>query len=158
MSSSLSKVFVYGTLKKNQPNHYWLTNKNNGAASFLSNGTTKIRYPLVISTRYNIPFLLNKPGIGRNIKGEIYEINDEMLTKLDILEDYPELYDRQIEPIETDSGLVHCWVYLLRNFPTKMLDKSHLEEYTETSELPYLESYDSSSEPHDAFDISKDRL
>lgn len=104
MASSMSKVFVYGTLKKGQPNHHWLTNTMNGAASYISNGTTKIKYPLVISTRYNIPFLLNKPGIGKNIKGEIYEIDDEMLSKLDILEDYPELYDRQIEQIVTKHG------------------------------------------------------
>lgn len=37
-------------------------------------------------------------------KGEIYEINNEMLSKLDILEDYPELYDRQIEEIVTKNG------------------------------------------------------
>lgn len=104
MASSLSKVFVYGTLKKGQPNHYWLTNTNNGYASYLSNGTTKNKYPLVISTQYNIPFLLNKPGVGHPIKGEIYEINLEMLTKLDILEDFPELYDRQIEEIVTKDG------------------------------------------------------
>lgn len=104
MASSLSKVFVYGTLKRGQPNHYWLTNTQNGLASYISNGTTKNKYPLVISTRYNIPFLLNKPGIGKNIKGEIYEIDYEMLTKLDILEDYPELYDRQMEEIETKDG------------------------------------------------------
>lgn len=104
MATSLSKVFVYGTLKKGQPNHYWLTNTDNGFASYITNGTTKTKYPLVISTQYNIPFLLNKPGIGKNVKGEIYEINPEMLSKLDILEDYPELYDRQIDEIVTKNG------------------------------------------------------
>ncbi|XP_037045974.1 putative gamma-glutamylcyclotransferase CG2811 isoform X4 [Bradysia coprophila] len=158
MASSLSKVFVYGTLKRGQPNHYWLTNSNNGFASFLTNGTTKDKYPLVISTQYNIPFLLNNPGIGKNIKGEIYEIDSEMLSKLDILEDYPELYDRQIEDIVTKDGLVPCWVYLLRKFPPKLLDKTYLEEYASTNDLPYLESYSNSTEPDDVFDISKDQL
>lgn len=104
MARTLPKVFVYGTLKRGQPNHYWLTNTDNGLASFLANGTTKSRFPLVISTRYNIPFLLNKPGVGKNIKGEIYEVNSDMLTKLDVLEDYPELYDRQIQDIVTSDG------------------------------------------------------
>lgn len=104
MANSLAKVFVYGTLKNGQPNHYWLTNTMNGLASYASSGTTKNRFPLVIGTRYNVPFLLNKPGTGRNIKGEIYDIDEKMLEKLDILEDYPHLYDRQIQEIVTKDG------------------------------------------------------
>lgn len=104
MASTLSKVFVYGTLKKGQPNHYWLENVENGLAKFFGYGKTSNQFPLVIGTRYNVPFLLNKPGIGRNIKGEIYNVNEQMLTKLDILEDYPELYDRQIQDIVTYDG------------------------------------------------------
>ena len=33
------------------------------------------RYPLVIASRYNIPFLLDKPGTGNQIRGEIYRYN-----------------------------------------------------------------------------------
>ncbi len=71
MASNLSRVFVYGTLKNGQPNHHWLTNATNGLATFLEYGKTKNQFPLVIGTQYNVPFLLNKPGIGRNIKGLI---------------------------------------------------------------------------------------
>lgn len=124
MSSSLSRVFVYGTLKKGQPNHHWLTNTSNGLATFQALGKTKTEFPLVIATPYNVPFLLNKPGFGRNIKGtrrgldgnwcfvknlpssigEIYDIDERMLSQLDILEDYPRLYDRQIQDIVTSDG------------------------------------------------------
>lgn len=123
MANSLLKVFVYGTLKNGidftlityktllnivfvigQPNHYWLENIENGLAKFLTYGKTKNQFPLVIGTRYNVPFLLNKPGIWRNIKGEIYHVDEKMLSKLDILEDYPQLYDRQIQDIETPDG------------------------------------------------------
>lgn len=104
MASTLSRIFVYGTLKSGQPNHYWLTNLQNGLASYVSSGFTKNQFPLVIGTRYNVPFLLNKPGFGQNIKGEIYDIDEKMLAKLDILEDYPQLYDRQIQEIVTTDG------------------------------------------------------
>ena len=57
-------VFVYGTLKKNEPNYHWLTNKENGRASFVSKGKTKELYPLVIASQYNIPFLLDNAGTG----------------------------------------------------------------------------------------------
>ncbi len=58
-------VFVYGTLKKGEPNHHWLTNQDHGSAKFVGAGTTKELYPLVIASKYNIPFLLDKPGTGK---------------------------------------------------------------------------------------------
>lgn len=104
MASTLSRVFVYGTLKNGQPNHHWLTNATNGLAEFLAEGKTENLFPLVIATKYNVPFLLNKPGTGKNLKGEIYNVDETMLAKLDILEDYPRLYDRQIHEIVTNDG------------------------------------------------------
>lgn len=101
---SLLKVFVYGTLKQGQPNHKWLTNASNGAATFISTGTTTQKLPLVIGTRYNIPFLLNKPGTGNLIHGEVYEIDEPMLTRLDVLEGYPDFYNREVQDIQTDNG------------------------------------------------------
>jgi gamma-glutamylaminecyclotransferase len=64
MSSKMHKVFVYGTLKKNEPNHYWLQEPSNGYAKFLTTAKTIEKYPLIIATRYNIPFLLDCPGKG----------------------------------------------------------------------------------------------
>lgn len=60
----MEPVFVYGTLKRNQPNNYHLNEINNGSAVFRSLASTVEKYPLVISTKYNIPFLLQKEGIG----------------------------------------------------------------------------------------------
>ncbi|KAK2727073.1 hypothetical protein QYM36_007804 [Artemia franciscana] len=51
-------VFVYGTLKRGEPNHCWLTDDKNGCAKFLMFGKTASKYPLVIGSEYNIPFLL----------------------------------------------------------------------------------------------------
>lgn len=70
------KVFVYGTLKRNEPNHHWLTDKANGTANFVGDATTKIKYPMIIATRYNIPFLLYSPGNGNIIKGRYFVIMD----------------------------------------------------------------------------------
>ena len=66
-----NKVFVYGTLKRNEPNHHWLTNPEHGVGKFLSEGRTKTKYPLIIGTKYNIPFLLHSPGTGHNVKGKM---------------------------------------------------------------------------------------
>uniref|UniRef100_A0A2M4CNS9 Gamma-glutamylcyclotransferase family protein n=1 Tax=Anopheles darlingi TaxID=43151 RepID=A0A2M4CNS9_ANODA len=145
--SSLRRVFVYGTLKQGEPNHHWLTDVANGTASFVGRGTTVARYPLVIGSRYNIPFLLDVPGRGHQVRGEIYDIDDRMLARLDVLEDYPRLYERRPEAIQSEgktggTEVVSCWIYLLQRFPPALLEKPMLEEYRNSTALPYTESHD----------------
>lgn len=62
--SPLYRVFVYGTLKRGEPNHGIIKDAANGYAKFLGLGKTIVSYPLVIATRYNIPFLLKKANTG----------------------------------------------------------------------------------------------
>ena len=57
------RVFVYGTLKRNEPNNHWFKEEN-GIAKFICTGKTTNKFPLVIGSRYNIPFLLDQPGTG----------------------------------------------------------------------------------------------
>lgn len=82
-----------------------MLNEQNGRAKFISNGITNELYPLVIGTRYNIPFLLNVPNTGHRIHGEIYEVDDTMQTTLDDFEGHPDYYERQTIDIvkETDG-------------------------------------------------------
>lgn len=100
----LIKVFVYGTLKSGEPNHYWMTDESQGMAQLLSAGETIEKYPLVTATRFNIPFLVNLPGEGHRISGEIYAIDENKLKHLDILEDYPRFYDRMMTNVITRTG------------------------------------------------------
>lgn len=60
--------------------------------------------PLVIGTRYNIPFLLNKPGVGSYVTGEIYEVDENMMTILDNLEDCQRLYKRDSQLMNMGIG------------------------------------------------------
>lgn len=106
ISGELLKVFVYGTLKRGEPNHHWLTRNDNGYAHFVGEGTTVEKFPLVVGTRYNIPFLLDKRGTGHNIQGEIYEVDKKMFANLDVLEDYPAYYDREIQSIVINNEWV----------------------------------------------------
>ena len=52
-----TKVFVYGTLKTGEPNHYWLEDYG-GKSRFLGAGITMDTWPLVVYTKYNIPMML----------------------------------------------------------------------------------------------------
>uniref|UniRef100_A0A0A9VXG6 Gamma-glutamylcyclotransferase family protein n=1 Tax=Lygus hesperus TaxID=30085 RepID=A0A0A9VXG6_LYGHE len=135
------RVFVYGTLKKGEPNHYWLEDSEKGDHKYVGEGLTKSKYPLVVATRYNIPFLLDSPGKGHNIKGEIYEVDRKMLSNLDILEDHPNFYVRRLEEIEFNSTTHQCWTYFLPKFKPGLLEKKMLDCYFNDPNQPYLERY-----------------
>ncbi|KAG7171449.1 gamma-glutamylcyclotransferase-like, partial [Homarus americanus] len=154
---SFNLVFVYGTLKRNQPNHNLLMNKENGAAKLINTGTTRQKYPLVIGSRYNIPYLLPAPGNGEHVQGEVYEVDNKMLGVLDILECHPEYYERkgrkppteqrplpeqyfctvQIDKIilQDSEEEIDCWIYLLFRYKPHMM------------ELPFLKAYFSEGDP-----------
>lgn len=101
---NLKKVFVYGTLKSGEPNHFWITDVSSGSAQFYSDGITTEKYPMATATRFNIPFLLNLPGSGYRISGEIYAVDDTKLKQLDTLEDFPRFYDRITINVTTSNG------------------------------------------------------
>lgn len=98
-------VFVYGTLKRKEPNHHVIDPEKHvcpettGVSRFIGPGRTEQLFPLVIGTRFNIPFLLDRQGLGHCILGEVYEVDDKVLQKLDKLEDYPSFYDREVQTV-----------------------------------------------------------
>ncbi|KAL5287592.1 GGACT family protein [Megaselia abdita] len=152
VAQTMSRVFVYGTLKKGEPNHYWLTKPENGVSKFISEGTTVTKFPLVIGTRFNIPFILDKKGSGNEVEGEVYEVDEKMMSNLDILEDYPEYYDREKQDIKlSNNEVTSCWLYLIRKFPDELLAKPHLVTYKNTPAQKYCESY-LDSNPNDLCD------
>ncbi|XP_042877670.1 putative gamma-glutamylcyclotransferase CG2811 isoform X2 [Penaeus japonicus] len=128
---SRNLVFVYGSLKQTQPNHHWLTDKENGEARLRGLATTQERYPLVVASRYNIPYVLASPGKGKQIEGELYEVDDQMLAKLDILEVHPKYYERKMikASIQESKEVVDCWIYLLHHFRPELLKLPHLSTY-----------------------------
>jgi len=61
-------IFVYGTLKRGQPNHHML--QKFGNHTFFGTGHTELRYPLIVDSRYaNLPFMLDAPG-----EGQVYNV------------------------------------------------------------------------------------
>ena len=147
---SLHKVFVYGTLKQNQPNHYMLETGGPDLADFQSTSEqflpakhicqaqTKEKYPLVIASKFNIPYLLDKPGTGHQIQGEIYQVNDLLLKILDDFEGHPNYYLRRQESVMhsmQEQQLVEekCWTYFLPKFKVEMLELQFLSDYRQVS-------------------------
>lgn len=103
-------VAVYGTLKRGKGNHPLLHD-----AMFIGEAITKNKYPLVIRN-WGLPFLINKPNVGSNVKVELYLVSDFILQRLDLLEGHPDWYTRRKRKfIVTEEGYdsheMEAWVY-----------------------------------------------
>jgi len=115
-------VFVYGTLRQHESNHHFLNKAKCMARQAWTNGVlydTGQGYPAMV---------LNKE---RRVYGEVYEINSLLLKKLDELEDYEgegrdNLYDRVVQKIHTDFGLVDAHVYVFKP-----------DQITDLEEIPF---------------------
>ncbi len=96
-----SLVFVYGTLRRGEVNHYYLED-----ARYCGPHATQPHYKMFSLGAY--PAVV-KGGPDR-IQGEVYRVNGRTLCHLDKLEGYPRAYKRKLIP--TPWG--RAWIYLYR--------------------------------------------
>ncbi|XDV14484.1 hypothetical protein PO909_014726 [Leuciscus waleckii] len=122
----MTDIFVYGTLKEGQPNHFIMKNDTNGQAEFVAYARTVDRYPLVIATKYNIPFLLNVSGMGQRVHGEIYRVDEKMLEFLDLeVQDGPGGGEHTLK----NGSIVEAFVYSTKTYEPEWLQKPTYESY-----------------------------
>lgn len=100
-------IFVYGTLKKEHYNHFWLEMLG---AKFLGEGVTVCSFPLIAP---RLPTLLPFPGQGLSVHGELYELNPGMITYIDQLEGHPDWYARSKISILSHGSIKEAWVYFI---------------------------------------------
>ncbi|MBW4082054.1 gamma-glutamylcyclotransferase [Paenibacillus sp. S150] len=104
-------VFVYGTLRQGEQYHHLL----GGSGLFSAQAQVKGRLE---DTGLGYPVLIE--GEGR-VAGELYEITEAVLKRLDELEDYygPDdernEYERIRAEASTDNGKVESWLYVYRH-------------------------------------------
>lgn len=104
----MTRVFVYGTLKRGGSNHRYLQ-----AQHFLSTATTAPDYRMFGLEGY--PGLVEvTPGTGLGIVGEVWSVDETCLAELDRLEGVDEgLYRRgpiRLDPPRSDA--VYAYFYL----------------------------------------------
>ncbi|MCA1443716.1 gamma-glutamylcyclotransferase [Ensifer sp. IC4062] len=75
-------VFVFGTLKKGFPLH----RRGLARARFVGFYRTARKYPMLIAGPWFAPMMLDEPGHGRYVSGELYQVDPATLAKLDRLE------------------------------------------------------------------------
>lgn len=100
----MTKVFVYGSLKKGFGNHHVISK-----GEFIS----------VDETLYNDWHMFNMggfPGVVEGTKvvtGEVYEVDDEVMAGLDRLEGNGSFYTREIVELSKNEM---AWMYILPNY------------------------------------------
>ena len=119
-------IFVYGTLMKGMINHEYLSN-----SKFLGNKEVD---------GYKMYYLVGRPGVVRDkgiVKGELYEIDENTLRKIDMLEEYGNLYIR--EEIYINSIKAYIYVYI-GNIDNKCVIPYEMQPF---NNLVYYVSYGS---------------
>jgi gamma-glutamylaminecyclotransferase len=128
--SAMHLVFIYGTLKRGFQND----RLRPPAARFLACCTTVERYPLVIGGRWFSPYLLDDPGDGELVSGELFAVDDEDLTHLDRLEgtDLPGGYRRIVLRVRShsDRALREAFTYVKSRSAVDPIHGKPLAVYT----------------------------
>ncbi|CCV05676.1 conserved hypothetical protein [Mesorhizobium metallidurans STM 2683] len=76
------KLFVFGTLKRG----FALHEKGLIGATYLGRYRTGQPYPMVIAGQWYAPMMINRPGDGMRVWGELYEVEADRFAILDALE------------------------------------------------------------------------
>lgn len=100
-------VFIYGTLKKG----FYFHEKYLGGDKSKSHGkaVTGLDVALYVD---GMPHMIHEKT-DKPTKGELYEINDEVLKSLDELEGHPVVYKRELIDIVDENGeKMLAWAYL----------------------------------------------
>ncbi|MGG1686074.1 MULTISPECIES: gamma-glutamylcyclotransferase family protein [Bacillales] len=104
-------VFCYGTLRLGESNHGVIK----GAALKESFCWTKGQ---LYDTQDGYPALVQSEE--HNVYGEVYEVDNQLLERINILEGYQEgrdhnLYDCVIQEIESEQGSFEAITYIMKN-------------------------------------------
>ena len=123
-------VFVYGTLKRGYPNH----EANMQDARFVGRCRSIDAFPLVIGGRWNSPYMIDEPGSGHRIAGELFQVPAGLLARLDELESVglPKGYHRREIEIEYEKAKDQTrlvWAYLKRRATIEGIHSPPMAEY-----------------------------
>ncbi|WP_242213283.1 gamma-glutamylcyclotransferase [Bacillus cereus group sp. BfR-BA-01383] len=104
-------VFVYGTLRKGQTNAHYMQ----GATCIAEEAWV---YGKLFDTNEGYPAMICSNE--EKVYGEVYEVNDDVLQKLDELEEYTgntetDLYDRITQTVYVADREIHAYVYIARD-------------------------------------------
>ena len=125
-------IFVFGTLKQGFPN--FAINKGRRLPGVF---LTKDRYPFYLVGERHSPWLVDRPGEGERVVGQVFEVDEAALKAMDALERVhePDGYRRvkiPVAPDRDDAGAsIDVFVYMkqARHFDLTQAKVGPLREY-----------------------------
>lgn len=123
----LHKLFVYGSLKQGFGNHDFLE----GSRCLGTYDTSDANYRMISMGSY--PGVVELDGQDEHcyILGELYEVDDDTLARVDRLEGNGSFYTRKIVELSETDDTIEAWMYLL---PKQFLDFETDTCYTVSSQ------------------------
>ena len=110
---NVKHIFVYGTLRKGQVNHYLLADMG---ASYVGDFATAKAYYMVGLRSLAYPYVIEDyMGKSGPVYGEVYSISEEGIAFLDRLEGHPHNYIREEVDLVNRDGELKAYMYILRN-------------------------------------------
>ncbi|KAA9023952.1 gamma-glutamylcyclotransferase [Niallia endozanthoxylica] len=136
---SVYRVFVYGTLRKHESNHYLIEKAKCVSSQCWTNG-------ILYDTGNGYPGMA--ASTSKRVYGEVYEVTAKQLKQLDVLEGYEgegmdNLYDRITQVVHTDFGTIEAYVYVYTSETIYELDEIRFGDwkchrYLQQDELLYF--------------------
>lgn len=136
-------VFVYGTLKEGFANF-----RINGGRRIPGSFETVERLPLYVIGSIHVPWLVDQPGQGEYVLGQVFEVDDRVLREMDRLEQVDEdgWYTRSTIQVRdaaapADNALT-AFVYFgdSERLSTEPIHSGPLREFTAEQNAEYRES------------------
>jgi gamma-glutamylaminecyclotransferase len=126
-------VFVYGTLKQGHRNAHV-----NAGVRVPGEFVTVERFPLYVIGPNHLPWLVASPGQGEHVVGQLYEVDDAALARMDALERItePDWYSRAeiaLRPrADAQAPAQRAWVYFgsATRLSSEVVHLGPLAEYT----------------------------
>jgi gamma-glutamylaminecyclotransferase len=78
----MNRIFVFGTLKRGFPLH----DRALAGAAYRGLYRTSERFPMFVAGRWFAPMMIEEPGLGHHVLGELYEVEDWRLNLIDEME------------------------------------------------------------------------
>ncbi len=125
----MHRVFVYGTLKRDFPNHdAWMKDY-----PCIGRFRTCDAFPLVVGGKWFSPYLIAEPGVGVPVFGEVFELDDRGLEVLDAIEgtDAANGYRRIGIAVEDADGSApfDAWTYVKDRATIEGIHSEPMAEY-----------------------------
>ena len=134
----MARVFVYGTLKQGFRNFHV-----NRGTRLPGAFVTVEAFPLYVIGPFALPWLVHEPGRGERIKGQLFEVDDQGLVAMDVLERVADAHwytRRELAGQPAQGGPLHvaqAYFGSTARLLTEAIHHGPIAEYTEDHQVLY---------------------